>query len=128
VDDGPDDTPGAVLVEEDSPEAAKAAAATAIPQPAVPAQAPQAPAPPQPAQAHYPATKWELGLLEELGKAVTGGGVDMLWDRQYPTIETKPEPVRKRLAQAFKDRLDAIAARAKPPAQGEPPPAQGRIL
>jgi hypothetical protein len=128
VDDGPDDTPGAVLVEEDSPEAARAAAATAVPQPPAPAQAPPAAAPPQPTQVHYPATKWELGVLEELGKAVTGTGVDMLWDRQYPTIETKPAPVRKRLEQAFKDRLDAIGAKPKPPAQGEPPPAQGRIL
>ena len=132
VDDGPDDTPGAVLVEEDSPEAARAEAATTIPQPAAPAQAPPAappaPAPPQPAQAHYPPTRWELGLLEELGKAITVPGVDMLWDRQYPTIETKPAPVRERLTQAFKARLDAIAAKPKPPAQGEPPPAQGRIL
>jgi hypothetical protein len=152
VDDGPDDTPGAVLVEEDSPEAARAEAATAVPQAAAPAKAPPA-APaaqpgqgataawkdapgtpaagagqPAPAQAHYPATKWELGLLEELGKVITGTGVDMLWDRQYPTIETKPAPVRERLSQAFKARLEAIAAKATPPAQGEPPPAQGRIL
>lgn len=126
VDDGPDDAPGAVTLAEEEPIGAKDVT-PAGPAPGTHQAPPIAPEKSPEPEVHYPPTKWEKELYEELGRTVTQQGIDLLWDKHWPTIETRQTPVRQRIQASFAARIEALKTRAPQepkPGHGE----QGRIL